>query len=142
MRTFFLCSYLDSWRDYAPLVLRVVTGVIFAAHGLQKLNDFGVAGVTGMLTGMGFPAPALMAVLLIAAELVGGIMLIVGFLTRWAAKSLVIVSVIALVVVHLPNGFFMSTGGYEYILMLLAACVSLVLSGGGKWSLDRIIWKG
>lgn len=142
MRTFFLCSYLNNWRDFAPMVLRVVTGLIFAMHGWQKLNDFGVAGVTGMLAGMGFPMPALMAILLIAAELVGGIMLILGFLTRWAAKSLVIVSAIALFVVHLPNGFFASTGGYEFILLLLGASVSLVLSGPGTWSLDRIVWKG
>ncbi len=136
-----MCSYLENLRDYAPTVLRVVTGIIFAAHGWQKLSEFGLEGVTGMLAGMGFPMPMVFAVLLIAAELVGGIMLILGFLTRWTAKALVIVSVIALVVVHLPNGFFMSTGGYEYILMLLAACVSLVLSGAGKWSLDRAIWK-
>lgn len=131
---------MDAWRDFAPLVLRLATGVIFMMHGLQKLQG-GLDGVTGMLAGMGFPLPALFAVLLIAAELGGGILLILGLLTRLAAKSLVIVSLIALFMVHFPNGFFMSTGGYEFILLLLAASVSLVLSGPGKWSLDRVVWK-
>jgi len=85
--------------------------------------------------------PEVFAVLLIAAELVGGILLILGLLTRWAAKSLIIVSLVALVLVHLPNGFSLSTGGYEYILLLLAASVSLALSGPGKWSLDHVVWK-
>lgn len=140
MKKYLLCTYMDAWRDYAPLVLRLATGVIFALHGYQKLQ-MGLPAVTGMLEGMGFPMPMVFAVLLIAAELVGGIMLILGFLTRWAAKSLVVVSLVALFLVHLPNGFFLSTGGYEYILLLLAASVSLMLTGAGKWSLDRAIWK-
>ncbi len=131
---------MDRWSGFAPTVLRVVTGIIFALHGWQKLEG-GLPMVAGMLEGMAFPAPMLMAVLLIAAELVGGIFLILGFLTRWSAKVLAVVSVVALVVVHLPNGFFMSTGGYEYILLLLAASVSLMFSGAGRWSLDRAIWK-
>lgn len=129
-------SYLAAWNGFAPTVLRVVTGVIFALHGYQKLEG-GLPMVAGMLEGMGFPMPMVFAVLLIAAELGGGILLILGVLTRLSAKVLAIVSVVALVSVHLPNGFFMSTGGYEYILLLLAASVSLVLSGPGKWALGR-----
>lgn len=131
---------MDGWREYAPTVLRVVTGVIFALHGWQKLEG-GLAGVTGFVASLGFPMPAVFAVLLIAAELGGGILLVLGLLTRWAAKALVVVSLIALFMVHLPNGFFMATGGYEYILLLLAASVSLMLTGAGKWSLDRMLWK-
>lgn len=140
MKHLILGSYMDSWRGYAPTVLRVVTGIIFALHGYQKLEG-GLPMVAGMLEGMGFPAPMLFAVLLIAAELGGGILLILGLFTRASAKVLAIVSVVALFVVHLPNGFFMATGGYEYILLLLAASVSLMLSGGGKWSLDGKLSK-
>lgn len=140
MRKFLLGSYLDGWRDYAPLVLRLATGVIFALHGWQKLQG-GLPAVTGLVDSLGFPMPAVFAVLLIAAELGGGILLILGLLTRWAAKSLVVVSLVALFMVHFANGFFLNTGGYEYILLLLAASVSLMLSGPGKWSLDRVIWK-
>jgi putative oxidoreductase len=140
MRKFLLCSYMDSWRDYAPLVLRLVTGVIFMLHGWQKLQG-GLPGVTGLVGSLGFPMPEVFAVLLIAAELGGGILLILGLLTRWAAKFTALVALVALVLVHLPNGFSLSTGGYEYILLLLAASVSLMLSGPGKWSLDRVVWK-
>jgi putative oxidoreductase len=131
---------MDGCRDYAPLVLRVVTGLIFAVHGWQKLQG-GLPQVTGLVASLGFPMPEVFAILLIAAELGGGILLILGLLTRLAAKFTGIVALVALVLVHYPNGFSMSTGGYEYILLLLAASVSLVLSGGGKWSLDRAIWK-
>lgn len=131
---------MDSWRDYAPLVLRLVTGVIFMLHGWQKLQG-GLPGVTGLVGSLGFPMPEVFAVLLIAAELGGGILLILGLLTRWAAKFTALVALVALVLVHLPNGFSLSTGGYEYILLLLAASVSLMLSGPGKWSLDRVVWK-
>lgn len=133
-------SYMRAWSDYAPLVLRLATGAIFALHGLQKLQG-GLPGTTGFVSSLGFPMPEVFAVLLIAAELGGGILLILGLLTRWAAKALVVVSLCALFLVHLPNGFFMATGGYEYILLLLAASVSLMLTGAGKWSLDRMLWK-
>lgn len=140
MRTFLLCSYLDAWRDYAPLVLRLAVGIVFFMHGWQKLEG-GLPGVTGFVGSLGFPMPEVFAVLLVTAELAGGAFLVLGLLTRWAAKALIVVSLVALFAVHLPNGFFMQTGGYEFILVLLAGCVSLLLSGGGKWSLDRILSK-
>lgn len=140
MRKFLSLSYMDHWSDYAPLVLRVATGIVFTFHGWQKLQG-GLAGTTGLVQSIGFPMPELFAVLLIAAELGGGVMLILGLFTRWAAKFTGLVALVALVLVHLPNGFSLATGGYEYIFVLLAASVSLMLSGGGKWSLDRMIWK-
>lgn len=140
MPNFITGSYLNRWSGFAPTVLRVVTGIIFALHGWQKLEG-GLPMVAGMLEGMGFPMPMVFAVLLIAAELGGGILLILGVLTRLSAKVLAIVSLVALFAVHFKNGFFMSTGGYEYILLLLAASVSLMLSGAGKWALGRGMWK-
>lgn len=140
MMKFLTCSCGSKWADVAPLVLRVVTGLIFAMHGWQKLEG-GLAGVAGMLGGMGFPLPMLFAVILIAVELVGGIALILGVFTHWAAKLSAIVAAVALVLVHLPNGFFMRDGGYEFILLLLAASVSLMITGAGKYSLDRKLWN-
>ena len=137
---FLKCSCASRWGDAAPLVLRVVTGLIFALHGWQKLQG-GVGQVTGMLTSMGFPMASVFAVILIAVELLGGIALILGVFTHWASKLLAVVAVVALVVVHLPNGFFMSNGGYEFILLLLAATISLMIGGPGKWSLDYKLWK-
>lgn len=140
MRTIIECSYLNTWRDYAPLVLRVVTGIIFFMHGWQKIET-GLPGITGFVGSLGFPFPAVFAVLLIGAELIGGALLVLGAFTRLSAKVLAVVSIIALVLVHLPNGFFAGTGGYEFILLLLAACVSLMFSGAGKFSVDGRFWK-
>lgn len=134
-------SYASKYADFAPLVLRLAVGAIFFMHGYQKLMLMGIPGVTGMLASMGFPAPAFFAVVLIAVELIGGIMLVLGAFTRLAAKLTAIVAFVALVMVHLPKGFFLGTGGYEYILLILAVSSVLVIMGGGKWSVDRAIFK-
>lgn len=129
------CTCSGKWGDLAPLFLRVVTGLVFAMHGWQKLQ-MGVPGVAGFLGGLGFPAPELFAVLLIAAELGGGILLIIGAYTHWVAKMLAFVSLVALLTVHVSKGFFVSEGGYEFILLLLAASISVMVTGAGKWSVD------
>ncbi len=135
-----MCACGEKWQDVAPLVLRVVTGLIFAMHGYQKLT-MGVPGVSGFLGSLGFPAPEVFAVLLIAAELGGGILLILGAFTHWVAKILAVVSLIALLTVHVTKGFFVSSGGYEFILLLLAASVSLMITGAGKYSVDRNVLR-
>lgn len=134
------CQCTTKWGGYAPLVLRVVTGLIFALHGWQKL-EMGVPGVTGFLTGLGFPIPGILAVVLIAAELIGGVLLILGAFTHWTAKILAVVAIVALFSVHFANGFFISSGGYEYILLLLAASISIMITGPGKWALDSKMMK-
>ncbi len=134
------CQCSSKWGGFAPLVLRVATGLIFALHGWQKL-EMGVPGVTGFLGSLGFPMPAFFAVVLIAAELIGGILLILGAFTHWAAKILAIVAIVALVSVHLPNGFFMANGGYEFMLLILASTLSLMITGPGKWALDHKLRK-
>ena len=121
-------------QDLAPFLLRVVVGAIFLAHGWQKLSG-GVEGVEAFLFGLGFPMAGLFAVLLIAAEVLGGILLILGAFTHWVAKILAFVALIALVVVHLPNGFI-GAGGYEFILLILVSCISIMITGPGRWSVD------
>lgn len=128
------CNCASKWGNIAPLVLRVVTGLIFALHGYAKLEG-GMPGVEAMVNQIGFPAPAFFAILLVVAELGGGILLILGAFTHWVSKVLGIVAIIALVTVHLPNGFFLPNG-YEYILLILAATISLMITGAGKYSLD------
>ena len=133
-------EYLNAYAGYAPLVLRVATGLVFAMHGYQKYAG-GLAGVTGFLTSLGFPLPGVFAVILIAVELIGGVALILGLGTRVAAKLCAIVAIVALFTVHVSNGFFISNGGYEFILVLFAASVSLMLTGGGKYALDNHLRK-
>ncbi len=139
MKNLMNCLCLDKWQAVAPLVLRVVLGVIFAMHGYQKLTMMGVPGVSGFLATLGFPLPDVFAVLLIAAELGGGILLILGLWTHWTAKILVLVSIVALATVHLSKGFFLP--GYEFILLILAASISVMITGAGKWSLDHKLKK-
>ncbi len=139
MKNLINCTCAGKWGEAAPLILRVVTGLIFAMHGYQKLMVMGVPGVTGFLTMLNFPFPGVLAVLLIAGELIGGILLILGLWTHWTSKVLAFISVVALFAVHADKGFFLP--GYEFILLLLAASVSLMITGPGKWSVDHKIMK-
>lgn len=139
MKNILMCKCADKWNDIAPLFLRVATGAVFLGHGWQKVQT-GIPGVAGFLAGLGFPAPELFAVLLIAAEVGGGLLLILGAYTHWAAKATAFVALVALLTVHLKNGF-MGPGGFEFILVLLAASVSLMITGAGKYSLDRKVLK-
>jgi putative oxidoreductase len=132
------CSCSDRVQSLAPFVLRVATGLIFAFHGWQKLAG-GTEGVAGFLGTLGFPAPMLMAVLLIAAELVGGVMLVLGVFTHWVAKVLAFVALVAWLTVHASNGFLVGDGGFEFIMLIFAACVSLAITGPGRWSLGRVM---
>jgi putative oxidoreductase len=136
-------------RNEAHLaVLRLVLGVIFFAHGAQKaLGWFGGAGFTntmGFFT-EGMHIPAAFAFLAIMAEFLGGLGLILGFLTRIAAFGVFVNMIVAILIVHSPNGFFMNWSGaqkgegIEYHLLVLAITVVLMLRGAGAWSVDRIL---
>lgn len=120
-------------------LLRVVTGIIFLMHGQQKLFEFGIGGVTGMMTGLGVPAPGLMAIVVTLVELVGGLALILGAFTRIAAVLVAIDVLVAFFLVHLPNGFFATTGGVELVLLLATAGVTLLLTGPGALALDSVL---
>lgn len=133
---------LDKYREYAPMVLRIVLGIIFVGHGWQKLTQFTPAGFSGMIAGWGVPAGIALVLgwIVTLTELLGGIALILGFMTRYAAKLISIVMIVAIAMVHFKNGLF-GQGGYEFALALLAMAVSLELTGPGKFALDDIICK-
>ena len=139
---------LQTQDDIAFTVLRLVLGVVFFAHGSQKmLGWFGGYGFKGTMAFFTQTAhiPAVFAFLAIAAEFFGGLGLIVGLLTRIAAFGIAVNMLVAILMVHLPNGFFMNwTGqqkgeGFEYHLLVLAITAALMIRGAGAFSADRAI---
>lgn len=120
------------------LALRVVVGLVFIMHGAQKLLVKGMPAVAGFLGSFGMEPPMLWAVVLTAAEIVGGVALIVGVATRFAALSLGVTMVVAIATVLGTKGFFLP--GYEFALTLLGASIALALTGPGRFAADR--WLG
>ncbi len=135
-------------NDYATTILRLVLGVIFFAHGAQKMlgwfGGYGFGGTMGFFTGMMY-IPAVFGFLAIAAEFFGSIGLILGFLTRIAAFGILSNMIVAIAMVHHQFGFFMNwTGlqkgeGYEFHLLVLALTVYLMIRGAGAVSVDRLL---
>lgn len=128
-------SWAAPYADIGPLAVRIVVGIIFVVHGWMKVG-MGIAGTAGFLASLGIPFASVFAVLLIIGEVIGGLALIVGALTRFWAGVGVIISLVALFTVHLSKGFLISNGGYEFILLIGAVMLSLVVTGAGKYSVD------
>jgi len=136
-------------NDVALASLRAVLGVVFFAHGAQKMlgwfGGFGFHATIGSFAQLGMPAP--MALLIMCTEFFGGLALIVGLLTRIASLGVAGLMIGAIFMVHLPNGFFMNwTGtqkgeGIEFHLLALAMAAALLLRGAGAFSLDRALAK-
>lgn len=125
------------YQGWGVALLRVTVGVVFLAHGSQKLFVFGITGFAGFLARTGIPAPMLSAAVVSLVEFGGGLALLLGLFTRWAAFPLAINMLVAVLTVHLPGGFFLP-GGVEFALTLLAANLALLFLGGGAASLDGL----
>ena len=124
--------------DIALAILRTVVGIVFIAHGGQKLFVFGFDGLTGGFAQMGIPMAGLVGPLVALLEFFGGIALILGALTRVAAFGLALTMLGATLLVHLAGGFFMPTG-IEFTLTLFGASLALAFGGAGGLSLDAAI---
>ena len=128
---------------WGPLALRIPTGIIFAAHGAQKLfgwfGGYGLAGTGQWMDSIGLAPGHLMALLAGSAEFFGGLALIAGLLVRPASAALAVAMIVAILSVHIGKGLFMANNGYEFALALLAITVALVFSGAGRASLDGFI---
>ncbi|MBE0362428.1 putative oxidoreductase [Pseudoalteromonas ulvae UL12] len=132
-------------NHFSGPTLRLVAGIIFSAHGAQKLfawsGGYGLDGTGQWMESIGLAPGFLMALLAGSAEFFGGILLLLGLLTRPAALALAGTMVVAILTAHIGNGLFMSNNGYEFGLALLAMSVALVIQGGGRFSLDSVIGR-
>lgn len=129
-------TFSSAW---ALAVLRIVTGIVFLMHGWQKLAMMGIGGFAGFLGQLGVPGAEVAALVVTAVEVIGGLALILGLGSRWVAIPLAFDMLVALFTVHLPAGFFASEGGYELVLLLLAASVALILGGSGALALENVV---
>ncbi|TBU74186.1 DoxX family protein [Phytopseudomonas daroniae] len=136
-------SLATTRAGYGLTILRVLVGIIFVAHGSQKLfgwfGGYGLAGVAQWMESIGLAPGYLMALMAGSAEFFGGLALILGLLVRPAAVVLTFTLLVAIFSVHIGNGFFMSDNGYEFALALMAATLALLVDGAGRLSLDKHI---
>ncbi|HET9575105.1 MAG TPA: DoxX family protein [Nitrospira sp.] len=141
MKAFFQTD--DGW---AGLILRLTLGFVMFPHGAQKLlgwfGGFGFDGTMGFFT-QKMDLPWLIALLIIIGESFGSLALLAGLLTRFTAASLAVIMFGAITLVHLPHGFFMNWfgqqkgEGFEYHFLVIGIAAALLVTGGGKWSIDR-----
>jgi putative oxidoreductase len=128
---------------YGLTVLRIVVGIIFAAHGSQKLfgafGGYGLTGTAQYMESIGLAPGYVMATLAGGTEFFAGLALIIGLLVRPAALGLAILSLVAIFTVHISHGLFMANNGYEFALALLGGSIAVLIEGAGKLSADGVI---
>lgn len=134
-------------NNVAGLVARIALGIVILPHGLQKLagafGGYGFSATIGYFTSTGIPV--IIAFLIIMAESFGSLGLITGFLSRFSAFGISLVMLGATFLVHLPNGFFMNWSGqqqgegFEFHILALGLALLVMIFGGGKWSIDKLI---
>jgi putative oxidoreductase len=136
-------SVFTTRAGYGLTVVRILVGIIFVAHGSQKLfgafGGYGLEGTGQYMASLGLTPGYLMALLSGSAEFFGGLGLVVGLLARPAAVVLAATLVVAIFSVHISNGLFMANNGYEFALALLGGVVAVLIEGAGKLSIDRTI---
>jgi putative oxidoreductase len=124
-------------------VVRILVGIIFVAHGSQKLfgafGGYGLEGTGQYMASLGLTPGYLMALLSGSAEFFGGLGLVVGLLARPAAAVLAATLVVAIFSVHISHGLFMANNGSEFALALLGGVIAVLIEGAGKFSLDSKI---
>lgn len=146
MKTSIITNILKTETTVSTLPLRVIAGIIFAAHGAQKLfgwfGGYGLEGTGQWMESIGLGPGYFMAMMAGSAEFFGGLSLIIGLLVRPTSFVLAFTMIVAIVSTHLPNGLFIANNGYEFGLALFAITAALLFQGGGKYSVDLSLFNG
>lgn len=127
---------IEKISAFSPLPIRIMAGVAFILHGMPKFND--LMGTQGFFASVGIPAD--LALLIGLLEVIGGILLIVGLVTRVAAILFAVEMMCAILIVKAGNSF-MGQGGFEVDLLLMSISISLAISGPGRLSIEKEIIK-
>lgn len=135
------CPCGERAANTGKLLLRLSLGSIFLYHGYAKVFILGVGAFVGFLTSLNFPFPTIMAHIAAYGEIAVGISLILGIFTRWLSILGLIISLVAMFSVHFKNGFDIQKGGYEYIQLIAASFIAIILVGSGKYALDKFFCK-
>lgn len=129
-------------RDIALLLARIVVGIVLVAHGWQKVAQPGFAATVQGFVKMGVPLPEVSVAYAAVAELIGGILIIVGALTPLAALLVVLDMFGAFVLVHVTHGVFVTDNGWELVGSIAATCLALIGAGAGRFSVDELLGRG
>jgi putative oxidoreductase len=140
-----LSKWFKGAKEVAPLVIRIVLGIIFIAHGSQKLfgafGGHGITGVIGMMKQLNVNPPVVWAWIVTLTEFLGGLGVLFGLLTRWAGLGLAVNMVVAIALVHWRHGLFSGGGGFEYPMALFGMSLALLFWGAGKISIEGAFGK-
>src|SRR5499433_2730120 len=140
-----LGSIYGAVNDYAEPILRAALGAILIPHGMQKLfgafGGMGLAGNAALFDRLGYTPGMFWGTLVGCTELIGGILLVLGLFTRFAAAAVLIFMIAAVHFTSAKGGFFWSTQGFEYPLLIGVCALFFLIRGGGAWSLDRAIGR-
>ena len=133
-----------NYADWAPMPLRLALGIVFLMHGSQKMfgafGGPGIEGTQGFMASLGVVLPGLIGIVVAAVEFFGGMLVLLGLFTRYASLLIAIDMLFAFLLVHAKNGFFLPMG-FEFVFALFLAAIALVLTGAGKLSLEKALFK-
>ncbi len=136
-----LAGFYESVSDLWYPMIRIAIGAILFMHGWIKVTGGGLTGVSGYFAKQGMEPAVAFAIAAMFLETIGAICVAIGLFTRFFAAAIAIELGIAFLFVHLPNGFPVGKGGYEYVLFLGIVMFAIALRGGGPYSVDRMIGK-
>ena len=133
----------NKFNQLSLTLLRIVLGIIFVYHGYIKLFVKGnLPATASFFAQIGIPLANASAVLVAFVEFIGGLLLLIGLLTRLASVILILEMLVAFFMVHLNKGFLVSKGGYEFVLLILAGLFVILVNGAGRLSFGKMFFKG